>query len=278
MTRQPETGAAEPDPLAAQADPRGWTHHHLFFVLAVLTGDRSKIGKIYKIKKVHFGKIGGGIESWGKADETLAIEEGRRQLDGQVSELRDVIRRASVLLTVGLAAAAYFGTGLEGLGDIAQPWQTIARILLSVGSVLAGWGALVMVALIGDRAPSRQTDAVQLTSEPGDLRKYLARDYAENVPTGVDTNAARVTHLGTGTIWIAIGVVLGVIGIAVSTCSAPPSPCADTSTNPETCLDSYQTTGAADPDHAPPAEFEATGAARQPDQHPVGTQSTPDPP
>ena len=140
-----------------------------------------------------------------KSDETLAIEEGRRQLDGQVSELRDVTRRASVLLTVGLAAAAFFGTGLEGLGDIVQPWQTIARILLSIGSVLAGWGALVMMALIGDEAPFMQTDAVQLTSEPGNLRKYLARDYAENVPTGVDTNAARVTHLGTGTIWIAIG-------------------------------------------------------------------------
>ena len=80
-----------------------------------------------------------------------------------------------------------------------------------------------MGALIGDRAPFKQTDAVQLTREPGHLRKYLARDYADNVPTGVDTNAARLTHLGTGVIWIALGALLGVIGLTLSALSAPPS-------------------------------------------------------
>ena len=179
----------------------------------MLTGYRINI---YEHKKVHLGKIGEGIESWNEDDEVMAIEEGRRQLGGQFSELQYVTSRASVLLTVGIAASVFFLTALDNLGDIAQPRHTIARILLLAGSVMALWGALVMGALIGDRAPFKQTDTVQLTKEPGGLRKYLARDYAENVPTGVDTNAARLTHLGTGVIWIAIGALLGVIGLAVS--------------------------------------------------------------
>ncbi|MDE0269295.1 MAG: hypothetical protein OXI96_09760 [Acidimicrobiaceae bacterium] len=188
-------------------------HHHAFFVLAVLT--RYKI-KIYEHRNVHEGEIGKGIESWKKKDETLAIEEGRRQLQEQRNELQYQTTRASVLLPTATTAAIYFLTRLDDLADVSQPWQWIARILLLAGSVSAFWGALVMVALIGDRAPLKQTDAVELTSEPGNLHKYLARDYAENVPTGVDTNAARLTHLGTGVVWITIGALFGMIGVACS--------------------------------------------------------------
>ncbi|MCY4434566.1 MAG: hypothetical protein OXE45_12975 [bacterium] len=188
--------------------------------MAVLT--RYKI-KNYKHKQIHTGKIGVGIESWNAEDETLAIEEGRRQLQAQFNELQYVTTRASVLLTIATAAAIYFLTGLDDLGGIAQPLQWIARCLLLAGSALAFWGALVMGALIGDRAPFKHTDAVQLTHEPGDLRRHLARDYADNVPTGVDTNAARLTHLGTGVIWIALGALLGVIGLTISELSATPS-------------------------------------------------------
>lgn len=81
---------------------------------------------------------------------------------------------------------------------------------------MAIWGSLVMGALIGGRATYKTTDALLLTNEPGGLRNHLARDYAENVVTGVNTNAARLTHLGTGITWIAIGAILGAAGLAVS--------------------------------------------------------------
>ena len=205
----------------AQTNARWWKHNHASFVFVVLT--QYRMGT-YEHKKVHAGKIGDGIESWKTDDETLAIEEGRRQLQGQFNELQYTTTRASVLLTIATAAAIYFLTGLDDLGGIAQPWQWIARFLLLVGSASALWGALVMGALIGDRAPFKQTDIVNdLTNEPGELRKFLARDYVENVPTGVNTNAARLTHLGTGVTWIALAALLGVIGLTISELSATPS-------------------------------------------------------
>ena len=219
MNKDPAPDCGDPSESESQTNAHRWKHNHAFFVLAVLT--RYKI-RIYKHKKVHTGKIGDGIESWNAEDECLAIEEGRRQLQGQFNELQYVTTRASVLLTIATAAAIYFLTGLDDLGGIAQPWQWIARFLLLAGSASALWGALVMGALIGDRAPFKQTDAVQLTGEPGNLRRYLARDYADNVPTGVDTNAARLTHLGTGVIWITLGALFGVIGLTISALSVTP--------------------------------------------------------
>lgn len=220
MTNDPTPDSGDPSEGETRTKVRRPKHNHAFFVFAVLTRNKS----IYTPKKVHTGKIGDGIESWNADDETLAIEEGRRQLDGQFSELQYVTTRASVLLTIATAAAIYFLIGPDDLGGIAQPWQWIARCVLLAGSVSAFWGALVMGALLGDPAPFRQTDLVNdLTNEPGELRRFLARDYAENVPTGVDTNAARLTHLGTGVIWIAVGAFLGMIGLLITVQSPAPN-------------------------------------------------------
>ncbi|MCY4622539.1 MAG: hypothetical protein OXD34_12010 [bacterium] len=213
MTNDTAPDSGEPSERQAKTNTRRWRHNHASFVLAVLT--RYKVGN-YKHKRIHTGKIGAGIKSWKPNDETLAIEEGRRQLNSQFSELQYVTTRASVLLTIATAAAIYFLTALDDLSGIAHPWQWIACLLLLAGSVSAFWGALVMGALVGDRAPFKQTDIVNdLTNEPGELSTFLARDYAENVPTGVNTNAARLTHLGTGVTWIAMGALLGIIGLLI---------------------------------------------------------------
>ena len=243
MTTEPNAGPAgpaDPEPPETEAHTRRWINHHAFFVLAVLTRYRCEI---YKDREAYSDEVGEGIESWDADDQALAIEEGRRQLDAQFTQLQYVTRRAAALLPVGIAASVFFLTQLEDLSDITQPRQTIARILLVAGSALTIWGALVMGALIGGRATFMQTDALQLTREPADLRKYLARDYAENVSTGVNTNAARLTHLGTGVTWIAIGALLGVIGLAVSVWSPPPSACDATPANATACVDTGQTTG-----------------------------------
>ena len=221
MTTEPNTdltGSDDSESQEAETSPHPWVHHHVLFVLAVLTRYRCKT---YQVKEQYKDKVGKGIESWDDDDRALAIDEGRRQLDRQFAQLQYVTRRATALLPVGIAASVFFLTELEDLSDIAQPRQMIARILLVAGSVLTIWGALVMGALIGDRAKFKQTDALQLTKQTGDLREYLARDYAKNVSTGVNSNLARLNHLGTGVAWIAIGAVLGAIGLAVSVWSPP---------------------------------------------------------
>lgn len=243
MTTEPDTDSAcpaDPEPPDPDAGPRRWVHSHAFFVLAVLTRYRCDI---YKDREEYSDEVGEGIESWDEDDQALAIEEGRRQLDAQFAQLQYVTRRATALLPVGIAASVFFLTELEDLSDITQPRRTIARILLVAGSALTIWGALVMGALIGGRATFMQTDALQLTNEPPGLSKYLARDYAENVSTGVNTNAARLSHLGTGVAWIAIGALFGVIGLAISVWSPPPSACDDAPANPTACVDIDNTTG-----------------------------------
>ena len=214
MTDDPKFG---PDPEADQAEPtkqpRPWQYSHALLILAVLTRYRIDL---YRVRKVHPGTIGEGIESWGENDERLAIEEGRRQLDVQFSQLQYVTSRASILLPVGVGASVFFLTALNGLAEVGQPECTIARILLLSGSALSIWGALIMGALIGDRATFKRTDTLLLTKEPPGLRECLARDYAENVAMGENTNAARLTHLGTGVAWITIGAILGVAGYALS--------------------------------------------------------------
>ena len=247
MTTEPDTdsaGSAALESPAAEARPRRWVHHHAFFVLAVLTRYRCAI---YKDREEYSDEVGEGIESWDEDDQALAIEEGRRQLDGQFAQLQYVARRATALLPVGIAASVFFLTELEDLSDMTQPRQTIARILLVAGSALTIWGALVMGALIGGRATFMQTDALQLTKEPAGLREYLARDYAENVSTGVNTNVARLSHLGTGVAWIAIGALLGAIGLAVSVWSPPPLACDDAPASATACDDSDDTPGGDSP-------------------------------
>ena len=208
LKREPPTQQAEP----ASPTP-SWRYCHALLVLAVLTRYRIDL---YKVREVHPGRVGEGIESWDGEVQTLAIDEGRRQLDSQFSQLQYVTSRASVLLPVGIAASVFFLSALGGLHEIGQPAHTIARVLLLSGAALSIWGALVMGALIGDRATFKRTDTLLLTNEPQGLRKYLARDYAENVKTGENTNAARLTHLGTGVTWITLGAMLGVAGFAIS--------------------------------------------------------------
>ncbi|MCY3923858.1 MAG: hypothetical protein OXG27_15885 [Chloroflexi bacterium] len=188
-------------------------HNHAAFVLEALSGYRLRR---YVDRKVHRGRLGSGIRLWGDDDQLLAIEEGRRQLHEQFLQLQHIIRRASVLLPVGLAISVFLLTGLDGAAALAQPSRTIVRVVLLAGAVMTSWGTLVMGALIGGRSSLRRTDTLQLTETLPGLRRYLARDYADNVATGENATAARLTHLGTGVTWIVVGALVGAVGLALS--------------------------------------------------------------
>ncbi len=206
--------ASESDEAMKEVQPRKRRkgHNHAAFLLASLS--RYSLN-YYADRKVHPGRMGSGIDDWDDEDQQLAIEEGRRQLDTQFAQLQHIIRRASVLLPVGLAIAVFFLTALDDAAALGQPSRTIIRFLLLAGAVMASWGTLVMGALIGARSDFKTTDALLLTEEPPGLRRYLARDYAENVATGVNTLAARLTHLGTGVMWIVLGALVGAVGLAM---------------------------------------------------------------
>lgn len=209
-----DEGVSAPDETTDDASPRKRRrgHNHAAFLLASLS---RYAFDYYADRKVHPGRIGSGIDGWDDDDQQLAIEEGKRQLDAQMAQLQQIIRRASVLLPVGLAISVFFLTALDDAAALGQRLQTIIRVVLLVGAAMTTWGTLVMGALIGARSTFMRTDTAHLTHEPSGLRRYLARDYAENVATGENTIAARLTHLGTGVAWIVLGALIGAVGLAM---------------------------------------------------------------
>lgn len=206
MTDNPTT--EQPYPSKQDEEISRWRTSHFAFVLTVLTRYRLNI---YRDKKIHLVGIGKGIESWDEDDWSLAIDEGRRQLDAQFAELQFITRRASILLPVGSALSLF----------LAREWVTqssgiIVTILFVAGFFMSFWGAVVMGALIAGRSPFGLSDVRLLTHESKGLRRYLARDYAKLVPIGHNTKSARLTHLGTGVVWIVWGAISGGIGLLIS--------------------------------------------------------------
>ena len=206
MTDNPTT--EQPSPSKQDVEFSRWRTSHLAFVLTVLTRYHLNI---YRDKKIHLIKIGEGIESWDEDDWSIAIDEGRRQLDAQFAELQFITRRASILLPVGSALSLFLAREW-----VTQSSGTIVAILLIAGFLMSFWGAVVMGALIAGRSPFGLSDVRLLTHESKGLRKYLARDYAKLVPIGHNTKSARLTHLGTGVVWIVWGAILGGIGLFIS--------------------------------------------------------------
>lgn len=194
---------------------RKW-NNHAAFVLTVLSRYRLNI---YEDEEIHPADIGDGIKSWNEDDWTLAIDEGRRQLEIQFAQLQLVTRRASTLLSIGIASLLFLFTNL--FDDISQESLPaciiiIVRIIFITGSLMVAWGTVVMGAIIGARSRYGLSDALLLTRESTGLRRYLAWDYARLVPTGHNTNAALLTHLGTGIAWMVGGGILGVISLLIS--------------------------------------------------------------
>lgn len=196
--------------------------NHAAFVLDWITNYRFRF---YRDRAVHEGKIGIGTQSWSDKDHQLAIEEGRRQIDDQFTQLQYVTTRASVLLTVGLVVIGFLLTRIEGITITNLSWQRVHHIghlaqlivagLLWAGTAMAFWGTLIMGALIAGRSQFRRTDAIQITNQKGPLVEYLSLDYAESIRTGENTNAARLTHIGIGLRWIVAGAFAGVLSVAV---------------------------------------------------------------
>lgn len=213
MSIEEDASASDETTQEVQPRKRRRGHNHAAFLLASLS--RYSLN-CYTDRKIHPSRTGSGIDDWDDEDQQLAIEEGRRQLDTQFAQLRHIIRRASVLLPVGLAISVFFLTALDDAAAMEQPSRTIARVVLLAAALMTSWGTLVMGALIGARSNFMTTDALLLTEEPPGLRRYLARDYAENVATGENTIAARLTHLGTGVTWIVLGALVGAAGLAVT--------------------------------------------------------------
>lgn len=137
---------------------------------------------------------------------TLIIEEGRRHLDRQHTELDRIRTRASTLLTVALAALA----AVAGTAHAVRHGPTPALVSWAFGAVLIVSALAGSAAVLTTQARLGVVHAAGFAAADPDA-VLLARTYAEQVPIGDATLAARVTVLRDATLLL----VLGALGLAV---------------------------------------------------------------
>lgn len=146
------------------------------------------------------------LDAWSDEDLGQMVEEGRRQLDRQLSDLTQIRTRSQWLFTVGAAiivtAAGAFAR-IDPTGWLLALWL-FALALLAYG--VAGAAAILTV-----RADFKTIDtAVLSTSDPPILRA-LATSYSRMLGTGENTIATRLTVLWQAVVFIILGGYLDLI-------------------------------------------------------------------
>lgn len=130
------------------------------------------------------------VFDWPKEDQTLIIEEGRRQVDRQFADLERIRGRSQNLLTISLAlgaviVASFKSIALAGLAPFLFWTASASSLLFS----LLGAAAIMTV-----RADLGIVDTARLTLlDPPPIGGDLAAAYSRVIRTGENTVATRLT-------------------------------------------------------------------------------------
>jgi hypothetical protein len=134
------------------------------------------------------------------------IDEGRRQLDRQISALEDLRARAQFLFTVALALVAAIGSLAGAIDEKNECWAT-GVWLFSIA--LAAYGGLGTAALLAVRADFSTIDTAKLSATVPPVRRSLADSYARMLGIGENTIAARITLFRQAVVYLVLGALLG---------------------------------------------------------------------
>lgn len=142
------------------------------------------------------------LEGWSPNDRKLMIEEGRRQYDQQVADLKHVRDRAQWLFTTALTLVAAIGA--VGADILSHPsWH--ALVLWIVGLATTTYAALGAAAVLTVRADFQAIHTRPLSEYTSPVEKQLARDYAEMLETGEETVNTRLSVYRQAVVWLIIG-------------------------------------------------------------------------
>ena len=150
------------------------------------------------------------IDAWSDDDLQHMVEEGRRQLDRQLSDLTQIRNRAQWLFTVGAAitvAVAGACTRTNPAGGILALWL-LALALLVYG--VAGSAAILTV-----RADFKTIDTAVLSASDSPILRALAVSYSRMLGTGENTVATRLTVLWQAVLFVIGGGYLGLIAYLI---------------------------------------------------------------
>lgn len=150
------------------------------------------------------------LDAWSEDDLQHMVEEGRRQLDRQLSDLTQIRTRAQWLFTVGAAitvAVAGAFTRANPSGGILALWL-LALALLVYG--VAGAAAILTV-----RADFKTIDTAVLSASELPILRALAVSYSRILGTGENTIATRLTVLWQAVLFVIAGGYLGLIAYLI---------------------------------------------------------------
>lgn len=150
------------------------------------------------------------IDDWSDDDLRLIVEEGRRQLDRQLSDLTQIRSRAQWLFTVGAAitvAVAGAFTRTDPVGGILVLW------FLALASLV--YGVAGAAAILTVRADFKTIDTAVLSASDLPILRTLAISYSRMLGTGENTVATRLTVLWQAVLFVITGGYLGLIAYLI---------------------------------------------------------------
>jgi len=150
------------------------------------------------------------LDGWSSQDRALMIEEGRRQADRQLDDLKEVRGRAQWLFTVGVAVTVAIG------GVLRADRSTDGRLVLFVASLLMlVYGLAGAAGIMAARADFNTIDTAVLSHKPLPTERYLAGAYSRILGEGENTVATRITIFRQAVVWIIAGGYVGLVATLI---------------------------------------------------------------
>ncbi len=150
------------------------------------------------------------LDDWSDPDRERMIEEGRRQADRQLSDLKEVRGRAQWLFAIGAAVTVAIGGAFRADGP------TGIRLVLFLASLLlVVYGLGGAAAIMAVRADFKTIDTAVLSHKPRPTVKYLAAAYSRMLREGENTVATRIAIFREAVVWMIAGGYLGLLAALV---------------------------------------------------------------
>lgn len=146
------------------------------------------------------------IENWSDNDLAMMIEEGRRQSDRQLADLRDIRGRAQWLFTVAVAALAALAAGLGARHP--GTWVSLVWLL---GLIVLTYGIAGAASVMISRADFSLIHTAVLSAVKQPVNLSLAQAYSRMMPTGENTVATRLTVFRQAVVFCLIGGYIGLL-------------------------------------------------------------------
>ncbi|MEU8205858.1 hypothetical protein [Streptosporangium sp. NPDC049046] len=146
----------------------------------------------------------GEMRDWDSVELTLLVEEGRRQLDRQLSDLEQIRGRAQFLFPTALALLLVVLASVQTITAAPTPWSFVVWCVSITSTML---GLLGSAAVTVVRKEIGTIDSTRLSRQSPPILPILALSYARTVRIGENTVATHITVFRDAVLLVLLGVI-----------------------------------------------------------------------